>query len=67
MWVWIAIAVGLWLVLPVLLAFALARALATIGREISEIHEIVSATVATAEAPRRLAPSHRDQPFAAAS
>jgi hypothetical protein len=59
MWVWIAIAVGFWFGLPVLLAFALARVLATIGREISEVHEIVSATFPTAEAPEETVQAKR--------
>ncbi len=39
MWVWIVIGVGSFLGLSLLVGFALAAILGTIGREISELHE----------------------------
>ena len=39
MWVWIVIGVGSFLGLSLLVGFALATILGTIGRQISELHE----------------------------
>ena len=39
MWVWIVIGVGSFLGLSLLVGFALAAILGTIGREISELHQ----------------------------
>jgi hypothetical protein len=38
MWVWIAIGLGSFVVLSLVVAFAVARILGTIGREISEMY-----------------------------
>lgn len=39
MWVWIAIALGSFVGLSLIIGFAVARILGTIGREISELYE----------------------------